>query len=112
NHFAGSLVNKINDVIGGIPDIVRMCVHQLFGNVLTLVIASYTLFQTNAKFAAVFIFWGGMFILVSFKLSAKASNLSKDVADIRSRLVGYKADTLSNITTIRLFTGKKHETQG
>jgi ABC-type multidrug transport system fused ATPase/permease subunit len=53
-----------------------------------------------------------MFILVSFKLSAKASNLSKDVADIRSRLVGYKADTLSNITTIRLFTGKKHETQG
>ena len=112
NHFAGSLVNKINDVIGGIPDIIRICVHQIFGNVLTLVIASYTLYQTNAKFAAVFIFWGGTFIIISFKLSATASNLSKDVADIRSRLVGYKADTLSNITTIRLFTGKKQETQG
>jgi ATP-binding cassette subfamily B protein len=112
NHFAGSLVNKINDVIGGIPDILKICIHQLFGNVLTLVIASYTLYQTNSKFAAVFIFWGGMFIVVSFKLSAKASNLSKDVADIRSRLVGYKADTLSNITTIRLFTGQKYEIQG
>ena len=112
NHFAGSLVNKINDVIGGIPDILRICVHQLFGNILTLIIASYTLYQTNVKFAAVFIFWGGVFIAISSKLSATASNLSKDVADIRSRLVGYKADTLSNITTIRLFTGKKYETQG
>lgn len=112
NHFAGSLVNKINDVISGIPDILRICVHQLFGNILTLIIASYTLYQTNVKFTAVFIFWGGVFIAISFKLSATASNLSKDVADIRSRLVGYKADTLSNITTIRLFTGKKYETQG
>ena len=112
NHFAGSLVNKINDVISGIPDILRICVHQLFGNILTLIIASYTLYQTHVKFTAVFIFWGGVFIAISFKLSATASNLSKDVADIRSRLVGYKADTLSNITTIRLFTGKKYETQG
>jgi len=112
NHFAGSLVNKINDVISGIPDILRICIHQLFGNVLTLVIISYTLYQINVSFTMVFIFWGGTFIVISFKLSATASNLSKEVADIRSRLVGYKADTLSNITTIRLFTGKKQETQG
>ena len=47
NHFADSLVNKIDDVTGGIPDILRICIHQIFGNVLTLVIASYTLYQTN-----------------------------------------------------------------
>jgi ATP-binding cassette subfamily B protein len=77
NHFAVSLVNKINDVTSGIPDILRICIHQFFGNVLALVIASYALYQTNSKFAAVFIFWGGTFIVISFKLSATASNLSK-----------------------------------
>lgn len=111
NYFAGSLVNKINDAIAGITDIIDICIYNIFGNTLGLIIASYTLYNTSPKFAVTFILWACSFIIISFKLSTTATSLSKDAADIRSKLIGSKADTLSNITTIRLFTGKEQETQ-
>ncbi len=112
NHFAGSLVNKINDVIGGIPNIIKICVDQLFGNTLAMLIASVALYYVSPKIAMVFIVWAIIFIFISFKFSAIASGLSKNTAEVRSTLVGYKVDTLSNITSIRLFTGQEAEVQG
>jgi ATP-binding cassette subfamily B protein len=111
NHFAGSLVNKINDVIGGIPNIIRICVDQIFGNTLSMVIATVTLYYVSPRIAIVFILWAVIFIIISFKFAAVAGNLSKVTAEVKSKLVGYKVDALSNITSIRLFTGKEIEVQ-
>ena len=111
NHFAGSLVNKINDVIGGIPNIIKICVDQIFGNTLSMVIATITLYYVSPKIAIVFILWAVIFIIISFKFAAVAGDLSKVTAEVRSKLVGYKVDALSNITSIRLFTGKETEVQ-
>lgn len=109
NHFAGSLANKINDVISGMPNIIRLIVDSQLRGLLGLSLAIYTLYNVNPTFAYALFIWTIIFLIGSLKLSGKASKLAHETADIRSSLVGYTVDVLSSIMNVRFFSGKKLE---
>ena len=109
NHFSGSIANKINDVTNGIPNILNVFVDQFFSNVLGLLIAIYTVWLIDLKFAIGLTIWITVFLIFSIKLSKKATILSNKAAEVRSTVIGHIVDILSNIVSVRFFIGKKFE---
>lgn len=109
NNFVGSLVNKINNAVDGIPEIVEIIISRFFVQALSLIIAAYTLWQVAPKFSFVMMTWSTIFISISITMSKKASFLSDQASEVRSTISGKIADTITNITTVHFFTASSYE---
>ena len=108
-NLTGSLVNKVNNVVDGIPEIIEMFISRFFVQILSLIIAAYTLWQVAPKFSLIMVVWSTIFISVSIITSKKASNLSKHTSEVRSTISGKIADITANMSSVRLFTACSHE---
>jgi ATP-binding cassette subfamily B protein len=111
NHSSGKIVNKINDVTNGIPNILNTFIDQFFSHALALSIAIYTICLVDLKFAIGLIIWIAIFLTVSIRLSGKAKKLAHKAAEVYSGIIGNIVDILGNIGSIRLFGGKMLETK-
>lgn len=103
NHFSGSIANKINDVSTGIPNILNIFIDRFCSHILGILVAIYTVWLVDFKFAVCLIFWIIIFLTVSIKLSGKARTLAHEAAEVNSTVVGNIIDILSNIGSVRLF---------
>jgi len=103
NHFSGSIANKINDVSTGIPNILNIFIDRFCSHILGILVAIYTVWLVDFKFAVCLIFWIIIFLTVSIKLSRKARTLAHEAAEVNSTVVGNIIDILSNIGSVRLF---------
>lgn len=109
NQFAGGLGNKIRDVMSGIPDLLKMLIDQFFAHFMALFVASLTFWYVNWRFALAFTIWATLFVVVSLRSSKKAQRLSDTSSEHRSVVIGTIVDILSNMMSVRLFTGKRAE---
>jgi len=109
NNFAGNLVNKVKDVMSGIPDLVKICINQFFSQFLSILIAIFTVCTIDYYFALLLTAWIIVFILGTLLFSKKAHSLCLSSSEIRSNVVGSMVDMLSNITSIHLLAIQKPE---
>jgi ATP-binding cassette subfamily B protein len=109
NNFSGSLANKVNDLTSCIPDIIRICIDRFLSNSLALVIAIYTLWQVNIKFAFALLIWISFFMLVSLLRLKRLVFLSRRWSEMGSIITGKIVDVLSNILSVRLFARQNRE---
>ena len=106
NNFAGSLANKINDIINGVCHILKIGIDQFFSQFMSLAVAIYAVWQVNPKFSIILILWVISFIGMSYKLSNKAHKLSSVAANAKSQVFGNIVDILINMMNVRLFDSK------
>jgi ATP-binding cassette subfamily B protein len=109
NNFAGSLSNKVNDLISSVPEIIQIVIDQFASRILALIIATITLYYVNSVFAIIMLIWSMVFILGSLLISKKLSHLSDIWSESGSRITGKMVDSLSNIVAIKLFAKIKEE---
>jgi ATP-binding cassette subfamily B protein len=109
NNFTGSILSKINDIIGAVPDIIRIFTDNIFGNILSIIISLYVLYKVNLYFSLSFIIWSLIFLFVSIKFSFYAKILAQKSAQVRSKLMGGNSDVISNMINVKLFSGKTKE---
>jgi ATP-binding cassette subfamily B protein len=105
NNFAGSLSNKVNDLVSSIPDIIYIFFDSFFSYILALIIAFFTLWQVSFVFAIGMIAWSIIFIAISLLLSEKLASLADAWSECSSIVTGRIVDSLSNILFVRLFSG-------
>jgi ATP-binding cassette subfamily B protein len=103
NHFSGSIANKINDVSIGIPNILNIFIDRFCSCILGLLVAIYTVWLVDFKFAICLVLWIIIFLTISIKLSGKAKVLAHEAAEVNSMVVGNIIDILGNILSVRLF---------
>ena len=108
NNFAGSLINKIVDMQGGIVDILTI-LDDVYAQILGLSIAIVTLFLIHPIFAFILVTWVAVFLAITFLFLKSIQNLSHVFAEARSSLVGKMVDSISNIVNIRLFAKHHYE---
>lgn len=108
NNFAGSLVNKIADMQGGIIDILTI-VDDVYAQSLGLLIATGTLIFIHPFFALILAAWVVIFLLITFVFLKPTQALSHVFAEARSSLVGTMVDSISNIANVRLFARHDYE---
>lgn len=108
NNFAGSLINKVVDMQGGIVDILTI-LDDVYAQVLGLTIAIVTLLLIHPVFAFILVGWVAVFLAITFLFLKSIQNLSHVFAEARSSLVGKMVDSISNIVNIRLFAKHRYE---
>ena len=108
NNFAGSLINKIVDLQGGVVDILTI-IDDCYAQILGLIIAAITLLVVHPLFALILLCWVASFLSIAFCFLKPIKNLSLLFAEARSSLVGKMVDSISNIINIRLFAKNQYE---
>ncbi|MBJ16518.1 MAG: multidrug ABC transporter [Legionellaceae bacterium] len=108
NNFAGSLINKVVDMQGGIVDILTI-LDDVYAQVLGLTIAIITLLLIHPVFAFILFAWVAVFFAITFLFLKSIQTLSHVFAQARSSLVGKMVDSISNIVNIRLFARHRYE---
>ncbi|WP_043873654.1 ABC transporter ATP-binding protein [Legionella massiliensis] len=108
NNFAGSLINKVVDMQGGIVDILTT-LDDVYAQSLGLAIAIVTLLLIHPVFAIILVAWVIVFLGITFLFLKSIENLSHVFAEARSSLVGKMVDSISNIVNIRLFAKHHYE---
>lgn len=111
NHFAGSLANKIKDVMSNVYDLIWLIINQFICHILAIIIAIFTVYTISYKFALLLGIWIVIFVIMAIGFSKRARKLSKASSEIRSKVVGFIVDILSNIISVHLFAAKIFESK-
>lgn len=111
NHFAGNLANKIKDVMSGMPDLVKILIEKFLSHILAFLIATLAVWTINYQFSILLVTWIIVFVTGSFYFSLHAKVLCEKSAEVRSTVMGYIVDILSNIMSVHLFAAKQTESQ-
>jgi ATP-binding cassette, subfamily B, bacterial len=108
NNFPGRLGNKLNDCIGSIPRIVSLN-NEFIKLFLAVIIATYTLYQVNTKYAMALIIWASLYTCISITLAPLVRKRSVEFTAEASRGTGYIIDLMRNMMSIKLFTRQNFE---
>lgn len=95
NHFAGSLANKIKDVMGNVYELIWLTISQFICHILAMIIAIFTVYTISYKFAVLLTIWICIFIITAVYFSKNARLLSKNTSEIYSKITGYIVDILT-----------------
>lgn len=109
NNFAGSLSNKIADMVRGIPEIIAMLGESYITSFLAIIIGAISMYLVQPVFAYIILIWAIIYVYMSFLLSHKGKVYAIDLAESISALNGKRVDSIGNITNVRLFATKKFE---
>src|SRR3990167_3376319 len=102
NNFAGSLINKITDMQGGVINIFTT-LDDLFAQTLGITVAVVILLLIHPIFAVILIGWAFAFLLITFYFLKPIQMLSQDFAESKTSVVGKIVDSISNIVNVLLF---------
>lgn len=109
NRFAGSLTNKVNDLVGNIPEMIQTIIDRFFSHGLALAVAIYTLWQVNIKFALFILIWTTLFLGGALMFSKRLSRLADIWSEWGSTITGKLVDVLSNVLSVKLFARESAE---
>ena len=107
--FSGDISNKINDIIEGVPDILKNIIDHFFSNILAIIVAFGMVWTVHSKFSFALGLWVILFVFINIKLFPRAAELSKRSAAKRSSFIGLIVDIISNMMSVRLFSGETKE---
>lgn len=109
NNFAGSLSNRVNDVIMHVPTLVKIFLDNFFSHGISVIFAVFAVLSVGGTFAIGMIFWVLSFVFISCFLSRYGAMLADDTAEQKTTVIGAIVDILMNIMNVRLFNGKNDE---
>jgi ATP-binding cassette subfamily B protein len=108
NNFAGSLSNKISDMMSGMVTVL-FTVEDGFAQIIGLGVAIFTMFLVHPIFALVLLGWTTSFILIAIYFFKPIARLSTIFAESKTTLVGKLVDSISNVSNARLFSRVAYE---
>ncbi len=110
NSFSGSLTKKIFDMTTNIELMIRIANESFFPIICALITSSITLLiVVHYIFAIILIVWAIFFVCLSYIASIKLENYSKDLSEFNIKASGRISDSISNITTVKVFSANNYE---
>jgi ABC-type multidrug transport system fused ATPase/permease subunit len=105
NRFAGSLLNKMGNVVGGMETFVHDFLWTILGMVVSILVTLYYLFTVDITVGWIFVGLLLLLVVVNVLLMPGKQSRSREQAALSSKLRGRIADMLGNASVIRQFTG-------
>ncbi len=109
NRFAGSLLNKVTNVIGAIDSLITDFLWSYLATFVTLVVTFYFIFSVD-KISGL-IFFGLIVVLLTMNklLMKKKRTLSRTAAAASTKVRGMMVDTFSNVSAMRQYGARGYE---
>jgi len=109
NRFAGSLLNKTRNVIGGMETFVHDWLWSILNVVVSIVVTFYFLFIVDVVIGLAFILFLFVLVFVNILMIPEKRRRSHTQAAIGSKIGGRAADMFSNASIIRQYIGLQSE---
>lgn len=109
SNFAGSMSNKVNDMVVNLESLLNSS-DEFFANFASFLIAIVVMYTVNPIFALALFSWCVIFFIISAIFSKSIHELSKQTSESYSKYSGTLVDIFSNISSVRLFSRFKYET--
>ncbi len=110
NNFSGSLTKKIFDIATNVELMIRT-INESFSPIICALITSsfMLLIVVHYIFAVILIVWAIFFIFLSYVASKELENYSKNLSESNIKVSGKISDSISTITTVKLFAANSYE---
>ncbi len=109
DHFAGSLVRKVNRLSHSFEDILDRFFFTLLPLTISLIGIIVVLFTRSPLLGAIFLGWALLLIGIQCVLALWKLEYSFRTAEKDSEATGALSDALNNEATVKLFAGADHE---
>jgi ABC-type multidrug transport system fused ATPase/permease subunit len=105
----GVLVSRVMNDAEGIRNLVGTGLLQMFGGLLTAVLAIGVLFYLSAKLAALILLLSSVFVVALIWAFTTARPLFKKRGEMNAQLTGRLTEGLSGIRVVKAYRAEKHE---
>ncbi len=113
NRFAGSLLNKIGNVVGAMDSLISSFLWSVVNALVSFVVTFLFMYRIDPLSSGYFVLLVVVLLAINQRWTKKKRRLSKDNAEAGSKLRGTIVDVLSNITATRQYvrTAEEQERQ-
>lgn len=111
HNFAGSLVRRINRIARSFERTNDIFIFTVIPLVVALSGIILVLFLRHRVLGVVFLVWTCVFIVIQYSFTRWKQKYNVEMAERDSAVTGALSDSITNDTTVKLFTGKKFEGQ-
>jgi ATP-binding cassette subfamily B protein len=109
NRFAGSLTNKLQQYAGSYTTMSASLFFDIIPFIVKILGVLITLLFVNTKIAFGMFLYFFVFMVISYSLSRLRKKMSNQITDLRSKMNGMLSDTISNVTSVQLFSANSFE---
>jgi ATP-binding cassette subfamily B protein/ATP-binding cassette subfamily B multidrug efflux pump len=109
NQLAGNLANKINDLPRSIEAIRKIISWNVLTTFAAIIVSLILMLTINVVFAFILLTWIVVQLGISFYSAKHINRLAKDNSEDKSVLNGKIVDSLSNMSTVKLFAQDNYE---
>jgi ATP-binding cassette subfamily B protein len=103
DNFAGALVHRISEMSQGVNMTLWTLIIDFWPVVITFTVSIVLLFRANLRLGALVGSWAIAFIAISFLLARKSRPYAVKAAAARSETTGKVVDSVTNLTSAKLF---------
>lgn len=101
--FSGALAHRISETSLGVTQTMQMMITEFMPVIVVYSVATTILYRAYPPLAALVGIWAVLFISISFWLATRCRFYSRKAAAARSETTGIIVDTVTNLTSSRLF---------
>ncbi|MEK7496991.1 MAG: ABC transporter ATP-binding protein [Patescibacteria group bacterium] len=112
NKFVGSLVRKINRLIGAFEMVADSLYWNLLVTVVRVVGILVVLFNYYPVIGFILLGWAILYLIINYKLTLHKLKLDVTVAAADTKVAAYLADTITNNANVKIFTALEYEKRG
>lgn len=109
NQLAGNLANKISDLPRSIEAIRKIISWNVLTTFAAITVSIFFMMTINAWFAFILLTWIVVQLIISLYSAQHINKLAKLNSEDKSELNGKIVDSLTNISTVKLFAQNKYE---
>jgi ATP-binding cassette subfamily B protein len=103
NNFAGSLAHRVSETSQGVGMSLATIVFEFFPVIVKLLVSSILLFRASVFLGGFVTVWSVLFLLISYRLARECQPHAHRHAAARSETNGKIVDSVTNLSSVRLF---------
>lgn len=111
NNFAGALAHRISDTSQGVSMSLATIVFEFFPVIIKLAVSSILLFRASVFLGGFVTLWSAIFLIISYRLARLCQPHARRHAAARSETNGKIVDSVTNLSSVRLFARLPFERQ-
>jgi ATP-binding cassette subfamily B protein len=108
-HFAGSLSHQISQIANSLTNTLWIWLFDFLPITVVFSVSIFLLSRVHTGLAQFVSLWVLFFVLISYRLARRCHPYAQKYADARSRVNGKIVDSVSNLTSVRLFARFREE---
>lgn len=109
HQFSGNLSSKLQDALTNVIAILETILFDFSFSLFGVVSAICAMCSTNLWFAIILLIWVVVFFSIPILTLNKAIRLSRHMSESGSTIMGQAVDVITNLMTVKLFTGYARE---